>query len=108
MAEIKQDLQQVGQQVFLNIKIGTSEVIDILLKNTSGHRLRIKGFSINSTSSTVKMDKNVVEKNDTLKAQVTLTADKIGYVSEFLNIETDSKEDPTIPVQIQYIGVKDN
>jgi hypothetical protein len=78
------------------------------LKNISDHIIKIKNFATSASTITIKIEKKVLNPNDTLNVQVTVKPEKLGYGSDHFTIEIDSKNQPQIEIKISYVCVKEN
>ena len=110
-AEVKEELEPTSHSSLLwigNIGVGKTMMQGTTLKNISDHSIRIKNLSTSSPAISVTTEKKILNPNDTLLVQVTIKPEKLGYGSDNITIETDSKNQPHIEIRISYVGVKDN
>ena len=110
-AEVKEELEPTSHSSLLwigNIGVGKTMMQGTTLKNISDHSIRIRNLSTSSPAISVTTEKKILNPNDTLLVQVTIKPEKLGYGSDNITIETDSKNQPHIEIRISYVGVKDN
>jgi hypothetical protein len=93
---------------FGNISLGKQSEQGTSLKNITDHTIRIKNFTTSSPAIIVKLEKRMLNPNDTLHVQVTIKPDKIGYGSDFFTIETDSKNQPRVEIRASYVCEKEH
>jgi hypothetical protein len=110
-AEVKEELEPTSHSSLLwigNIGVGKIFVQGTTLRNISDHIIKIKNLSTSSPAISVTVEKKTLNPQDTLRVQVTIKPEKLGYGSDYFTIETDSKHQPRIEIRTSYIGVKDN
>ncbi len=110
ITEVKEELKPIyGSSLvwFGNMAVGDISERSLVLVNTSERTIKIKKLSASSPSIKTDLIKNTVRPNDTIDIKITLKADKVGYTSETVTIETDSKFQPSMEARISFIGKKD-
>jgi hypothetical protein len=111
LADVKEELESLNHSTFMwlgNITLGKSLVQGTFLKNISNHNMRIKNITTSSPALDIKIEKKVLQPNDTLAVQVTVKPDKLGYGTENFTIETDSKNQPLVEIKASYVCVQVN
>jgi hypothetical protein len=111
IAEVKEELESISHSMFMwlgNISLGKTLMQGTSLKNISDHIIKIKNFATSASTITIKIEKKVLNPNDTLNVQVTVKPEKLGYGSDHFTIEIDSKNQPQIEIKISYVCVKEN
>jgi hypothetical protein len=111
IADVKEELESTSHSSLIwlgNISLGKTLVQRTSLKNISNHRIKIKNFTTSSSSISIKIEKKMLNPNDTLNVQVTIKPEKIGYGSDNFTIETDSKNQPSVEIRTSYVCVKEN
>ncbi|RPI04432.1 MAG: DUF1573 domain-containing protein [Ignavibacteriae bacterium] len=109
-AVVKEDLESISHSSLLwlgNIVQGKTLVQNAGYKNISGRRIKINKFTTSSSSISVRLDKKVLNPNDTLQIQVSVKAEKPGYGSESFTLETDSKNQPRIEMRASFVCIKE-
>jgi hypothetical protein len=110
-AEVKEALQPIsGSNMFWmnNAEIGKSRTQSMSMKNVSGGPIALKGDSVSSPVISIKMDKKILQPDDTLNIQVTIVPNKTGYSIEHFYILTNHKNQPRVEVRVTFIGIKGN
>lgn len=111
IAEVREELELTSHSAPMwlgNIGLGKTLVKETSLKNISDHIIKIKNFTTSASSINIKMDKKMLNPNDTLIVQVTIKPEKLGYGSDHFTIETDSKNQPHVEIRTSYVCVKEN
>jgi hypothetical protein len=111
IADVKEELEPTSHSTLLwigNIGLGKTIVQSTTLKNISDHIIKIKNLTTSSPAIIVNSEKKTLNPNDTLYVQVTIKPEKLGYGSDNITIETDSKNQPRVEIRASYIGVKEN
>jgi hypothetical protein len=111
IADVKEELECTNHSSLLwlgNIVLGKSLVQGTSIKNISDHRIKIKNLTTSSPSIDVKIEKKILNPNDTLYVQVTVKPDRLGYGNDHFTIETDSKNQPLVEIRASYVCVKEN
>jgi hypothetical protein len=111
IADVKEELESTSHSTLMflgNIGLGKTLVQGTSLKNTSDHIIKIKNFTTSASSISIKIEKKMLNPNDTLIVQVTIKPEKLGYGSDYFTIETDSKNQPRIEIKTSYVCVKEN
>ncbi|HWP82015.1 MAG TPA: DUF1573 domain-containing protein [Bacteroidota bacterium] len=80
----------------------------ISFRNISNRAVRIKKVTSSSPKLGVKVETRSVGPRDSISVNVTVTPDKEGYFHEQFFLETDSKNQPIVPMRVSFIGVKGN
>jgi hypothetical protein len=107
IAEIKQELKSTSNLysvLFGEIQSGKNATKNISLVNISDHKIRIKSSRVSTPIISLKMNKNLLRPNDTLKIDVTVKPDTVLnlYRYENFTIETDSKNQSNIEIRVTY------
>ena len=111
IAEVKEELESTTHSALLwlgNIGLSKTVVQETSLKNISDHIIKIRNVTTSSSSMNIKIEKKVLNPNDTLHVQVTIKPEKLGYGSDHFTIETDSKNQPHVEIRASYVCVKEN
>jgi len=107
IAEVREELEWKNSTSWLgNIEIGKTLEQKIYLKNVSEHAIKIKGFTVSSPSISAKLEIKTINPNDSLDVQVTVKAVKVGYVNEYILIDTDNKNQPRVNFRISFMCEK--
>jgi len=111
LADVLEILQPISGSNMLwmnNITIGKPVTQIVAVKNVSGSRITIQGDSVSSTSISIKMDKKILQPDDTLNIQVTVVPNKAGYSNDHFYIITDHKIQSFVELRVTYMGIKEN
>jgi hypothetical protein len=111
IADVKEELESLSHTSLLwlgNIVLGNSISQETWLKNISDHKIKIKNVSTSSPSIVAKIDEKTLNPNDTVRIQVTVKPDKVGYGNDHFTIETDSKNQPSVEIRTAYVCIKEN
>jgi hypothetical protein len=111
IVDVKEELESTSHSSLIwlgNIVLGKTLVQGTSLKNISDHRIKIKNFSTSASSISIKIEKKMLNPNDTLNVQMTIKPEKIGYGTDHFTIETDSKNQPSVEIRASYVCVKEN
>jgi hypothetical protein len=106
--EILQPLSGSSMLWINNAIIGKPRVDTIKVKNVSGSTLTIRGDSVSSSALTIKIEKKILQPNDTVAVQVTVLPNKLGYSIEHFVIITNHKIQPLVEIRVTYMGIKEN
>ncbi len=88
------------------LPVGKQVQQTIAFRNITGKPIAIKNVSSSSPKLQVKANARSVAPSDSIQITVTVTPDKEGYFHEQFLIETDSKNQPSVPMKVTFIGVK--
>ncbi len=108
-AEVKEELQPTGNSSVLwlgTVPMGKTMSQNLTFKNLSDKPIKIKGVASKNPIITAQFEPASVQPSGQLKVTFTVKSEKEGYVNEELFIETDSKNQPRVPVRISFVGVK--
>lgn len=108
-AEVRNELEPVTKSSVLwigTIPVGKSASQELTFKNLSGKTLTIKNVVSKNPSITVKPESTSVSPSGELKVSITIQSKQEGYVSEEVFLETDSKNQPRVPLRVSFVGVK--
>jgi len=108
-AEVKEELQPTTNSSVLwlgTVPLGKSASEKLTFKNLSGATLRVKGIATKNPAITAKFEPEAVKPSGEVTVTFTVRSQKEGYVSEELFLETDSKNQPRVPVRVSFVGVK--
>jgi hypothetical protein len=111
VAEIKEILQPLSGSYSLYLNeaiIGKPATKRVAMKNVSGLPINIRGDSVSSASVSIKVDKKILQQNDTLNVDVTVIPNKLGPAFEYFYIITNHKILPRVETKITIIGTKEN
>ena len=111
IADVKEEIECTSHSSLIwlgNIILGKTFVQETSIKNISDHKIKIKNFTTSSPAINVKLEKKMLNPDDTLDVQVTVKPDKLGYGNDHFTIETDSKNQPLIEIRASYVCVKEN
>lgn len=106
VVEVKDELRSTNLSSLLwlgDIEIGKSSVQKVSFVNVADHKIKIKGARASVPYMTLQLEKNNLRPNDTLNVQITIKPEKPGYYrDDFIIIDTDSKNLPSIEAKVQY------
>jgi len=108
-ADVRNELEPVSKSSVLwvgTIPLGKSATQELVFKNLSGRTLTITRVISKNPSITVKPERMSVPASGELKVTVVVQAAQEGYVSEEIFLETDSKNQPRVPLRVSFVGVK--
>jgi hypothetical protein len=88
------------------LPIGKTVEQTISFRNISTKPISIKTVSTTSPKLKVKANARSVSPSDSVTVTVTVTPEKEGYFHEQFHLETDSKNQPLVPMRVSFIGVK--
>jgi hypothetical protein len=111
IADVKEELESTSHSALMwlgNIGLGKTIVQGTSLKNISDHTIKIKNLTPSSSSIDAKIDRKMLNPNDTLYVQVTIKPEKLGYGNDHFTIETDSKNQPFVEMRVSYVCIKEN
>ena len=111
ISDVKEELEPISHSTFIflgNIGLSKTLVQGTSLKNISDHRIKIKNYTTSSSSISIKIEKKMLNPNDTLDVQITIKPEKLGYGTDQFTIETDSKNQPHVEIKTSYVCVKEN
>lgn len=89
-----------------SLTIGNQVQRTISFKNISGKPISIRKVTSSSPKLNVQAESRTVAPNDSVNVVVTVTPEKEGYFHEQLMLETDSKNQPQVPMKVTFIGIK--
>lgn len=107
-AEIVEELAPVGNSSlvwFSDVPVGATAQQTYVLKNISGRRLTIRGIRSPNKDIRASYDRKVLAPQDTVSLTFTVQPAKPGYVMETVYVETDSKNQSSVPVRVSLVGV---
>jgi hypothetical protein len=110
-ADVRVELESLSHSSLLwlgNVVQGKPSGQPTSLKNIADHQIKIKNVTTSSPSITVTLGKKILNPNDTLAVQVTVKPEKLGYGSEHVTIETDSKNQPLVELRIAYVCIEEH
>lgn len=108
-AEVRNELEPVTKSSVLwigTVPVGKSASQELTFKNLSGRTLTIKNVVSKNPSITVKPESTSVPPSGELKVSITVQSKQEGYVGEEVFLETDSKNQPRVPLRVSFVGVK--
>lgn len=106
MNEVLQPIAEPTMYIVENAMSRKPVTKRIAMKNVSGLQIMIRGDSVSSSSITAKMDKSILQPNDTLNVDVTVVPEKPGHSNEALYILTDQKAQPRAEIKITVFGTQ--
>jgi Protein of unknown function (DUF1573) len=109
IGEVKAELDPVSSSLSVwmgNLTVGKKVEQPYEMRNVSGKTISILNVTSTSPTVTAAWDQKKVGPNDTLRIRLTALPEKNGYDTSTLNIQTDSKNQPSIEVKVYYIGQK--
>jgi hypothetical protein len=109
LAEVREELQATnipGIVWFGNVRVGNDAGISVAFKNLSNALINIKGIATDNPSITASPQRASVKPSEEVRIEFKVRPSKEGYANEQVFLETDSKNQPRVPVRISYIGVK--
>jgi hypothetical protein len=108
-AEIKEELEPSTKSNVLwlgTVQMGKSVTETISFTNVSGRQIKVKGVSAKNPGISVKFEPESLKPSEEVKLTITVTQKTEGYLNEEIFIETDSKNQPRVPLRISLVGVK--
>lgn len=108
-AEVRNELEPATKSSTLwigTIPVGKSASQELTFKNLSGKTLTIKNAVSKNPGIIVKPASTSVPPSGELKVSITIQSNQEGYVSEEVYLETDSKNQPRVPLRVSFVGVK--
>ena len=90
-----------------NITVGKKFEQLVKFTNSTNRTIDIRGITTSSPYVVAASDQKRVRPADTLTVNLSATPEKAGYDSCYLNIQTDSKNQPTVELKVYYIGQKE-
>jgi len=109
VADVKEELEPKTRSSVLwmgTVQTGKSATETISFTNVSGRQIKIKSVTAKNPNISVKFEPETLKPSDELKLVITVTQKTEGYLNEDIYIETDSKNQPRVPVRISLVGVK--
>ena len=88
------------------VRVGTTADYKLTFQNVTDRPITVKGFKSPVGRVAVKWNKTRIAPQETVEFTITLKADREGYTSDHVDIETDSKNQPTVQVSVMFIGQK--
>ncbi len=107
--EIKEELEPVTKNNVLwlgSVQLGKSVTETISFRNVSDKQISVTGIAIKNDGISVTYTPKRLKPSEELKLTITVNQKKEGYVNEEIFIETDSKNQPRVPVRVSVMGVK--
>lgn len=108
-AEVRNDLEPVTKSSLIwigTVPIGKSASQELIFKNRSGKTLTIKNVVSKDPGIILKPESTSVPPSGELKVLITIQSTQEGYVSGEVFLETDSKNQPRVPLRVSFVGVK--
>lgn len=108
-ADVREELAPVqGSSLawFGAVPLGKAVEYKISFRNVTDRAIAIKGFKSPTRRATAKWNKVRLAPQDSVDITIVLTPDREGYTSDHIDIETDSKNQPTVSVSVMFIGQK--
>jgi hypothetical protein len=108
-ADVRNELEPVSKSSVLwvgTIPLGKTATQELVFKNLSGRTLTITRVLSKNPGITVKPGSTSIPASGELKVTVVVQAAQEGYVSEEVFLETDSKNQPRVPLRVSFVGVK--
>jgi hypothetical protein len=105
---IKEELSSLTQFSFVwfgDVQIGKSATLTYPLKNVGSSKITIRKVEKVYPKLTVGYDKKTVAPGDTIVVTVSVVPDRVGYFNETFILETDSKNQPRVPIRLSLVGV---
>ncbi len=108
-ADVREELAPVqGSSLawFGAVPIGKPADYKLTFKNVTERPITVKGFKSPGGRVSVKWNKARIAPQEDVEFTVTLAPDREGYTADHVDIETDSKNQPTVQVSVMFIGQK--
>lgn len=108
-ADVREELAPVnGTSLVWFGTVGFGKQADqkLSLQNITDHPITIKGFTGGTDRVLVTWDKKRIGPQETVELVVKITANKEGYTADHVDVETDSKNQPKVTINVSFIGVK--
>lgn len=105
---VKEELEPVNRFSlvwFGDLSIGKPASLTYTLKNVGNSKVSIRKVSGVYPKMTVDYDKKAVAPGDTVVVTVSVVPGRVGYFNETIMLETDSKNQPHVPIRVSYVGV---
>ena len=107
--EVKEELQPTNRFSLLwfgDIPVGKEMKQSYALRNISSSPITIKRVKKVYPKMKVTYDKRVIAPSDSVVITVAVTPNRIGYFNEAFTLETNSKNQPHVPLRVSYVGVR--
>jgi hypothetical protein len=111
IAEVKEELAPTASSYSLwlgDIVVGKRAEQAISFKNLTGRTISVNAIVCSSDKMSAVSDKKRVGPADTVKVTISALAEKQGYESGTVTIQTDSRNQPSVDLKVYYIGRKEN
>lgn len=92
--------------IFYNVRIDSPMTVTMRVQNTSGATLKILGLTSDDRSLNARFAKRTLKKNESTDLVATYTPAKEGTIEGELNIKTNSRKQPTIPLKFIAVARK--
>ncbi|MBI2619576.1 MAG: DUF1573 domain-containing protein [Ignavibacteriales bacterium] len=107
-ADVKEELQPVNNYSLIwfgDVPVGQRAEQMYALRNITKSRITIRGVTKADPELGIYFDKKIVAPSDSVVLKVSVTPEKSGYANEVFFVETDSKNQPRVPVRVSFVGV---
>jgi hypothetical protein len=107
--DVKEELEpttKVSNLYLGTIPVGTSATQELTFKNITAKTIKIKGVVSKNPDIKVSFQPESVVTSGELKVSFTVTSKKTEYINEDIFLETDSKNQPRVPIRLSFVGVK--
>jgi len=107
--EVKEELQPTNRFSLLwfgDIPVGKQMKQTYTLQNISASPIAIKKVKKTHSQIMVTYNKRVVAPSDSVVITVSVVPSRMGYTNEEFTLETNSKNQPHVPVRVAYVGVR--
>ncbi len=108
-ADVRDELQATnipGMVWFGNVRVGTEAGLTVSFKNLSRNPITVKGIASSHPAITAALQQRSAKPNEEIRIEFKVNPKQEGYVNELTFIETDSKNQPRVPVRVSFLGVK--
>ncbi len=105
---VKEEMEPVNKFSLLwfgDLQVGKPASLTYTLKNVGASKISIKKVKKVYAKLAVGYDKKTVSPGDTVVVTVSVTPNKAGYFNEAFTLETDSKNQPHVPIRVAFVGV---
>ncbi|OGU29076.1 MAG: hypothetical protein A2X67_08775 [Ignavibacteria bacterium GWA2_55_11] len=109
LAEVREELVPMnGTSLvwFGTVTVGSQAEQKITFTNSTNKPITIRNSVPSSPRLKVFTDKKRLAPNDSVEVVVTVRADKEGYTTDHIDLQTDSKNQPKVTINVSFIGTK--
>jgi len=108
-AEVREELTSAPKPSIVwlgSIAVQSSGRTSIPLRNISDHPIQLRKITGLPKDVSVTYDKKLIQPSDSVRLTVNVTAKREGYATVLFHVQTDSNNQPEVPLRVSYMGVK--